>query len=101
MYKYKFMKYNEKVGFHNTDLHWQPFNFQIYSDLDIEYFEGALDWVLARDEVCGQNGVGLSGVSQVIYVHVWQTEQIMGPKCLKKAPGGVRNRGPYGANFAA
>ena len=40
----------------------------MYSDLDIEYFEGALDWVLARDEVCGENGVGLSGISQVTYV---------------------------------
>ena len=38
----------------------------MYSELDIEYFEGALDWVLARDEVCGGNGIGLSGMSQVI-----------------------------------
>ena len=44
------------------------FNFQIYSDLDIEYFEAALDWVTARDEVCAENGVGLSGVSQVTYI---------------------------------
>ena len=45
------------------------FNFQIYSDLDIEYFEAALDWVTARDEVCAENGVGLSGVSQVLNRH--------------------------------
>ena len=41
------------------------FDFQMYYDLDIEYFERALDWVLARNEVCGENGVGLSGISQV------------------------------------
>ena len=38
---------------------------QIYSDLDLEYFERALDWVLAREEVCGDNGAGLQGISQV------------------------------------
>ena len=38
---------------------------QIYSDLDLEYFEKALDWVLAREEVCGDNGAGLQGISQV------------------------------------
>ena len=38
---------------------------QIYSDLDLGYFEKALDWVLAREEVCGDNGAGLQGISQV------------------------------------
>ena len=38
---------------------------QIYSDLDLEYFERALDWVLARKEVCGDKGAGLQGISQV------------------------------------
>ena len=38
---------------------------QIYSDLDLEYFERALDWVLVRKEVCGDNGAGLQGISQV------------------------------------
>ena len=38
---------------------------QIYSDLDLEYFERALDWVLAREEVCRDNGAGLQGISQV------------------------------------
>ena len=38
---------------------------QIYFDLDLEYFEKALDWVLAREEVCGDNGAGLQGISQV------------------------------------
>ena len=38
---------------------------QIYSDLDLEYFEKALDWVLAREEVCRDNGAGLQGISQV------------------------------------
>ena len=38
---------------------------QIYSDLDLEYFERALDWVLVREEVCGDNGAGLQGISQV------------------------------------
>ena len=40
----------------------------MYSDLDIEYFEAALDWVAARNEVCTENGVGLSGISQVTYL---------------------------------
>ena len=44
-------------------------NLQMYSDLDIEYFERALDWLLARDEVCKENGVGLSGISQVTYIY--------------------------------
>jgi len=52
---------------------------KIYSDLDIEYFEGALDWVLARDEVCGQNGVGLSGVSQGGNIALAMA-QFLGPK---------------------
>ena len=38
---------------------------QIYFDLDLEYFERALDWFLDREEVCGDNGAGLQGISQV------------------------------------
>jgi len=30
--------------------------------------EAALDWLAARDEVCTENGVGLSGISQVTYL---------------------------------
>jgi len=41
---------------------------KVYSDLDIEYFEAALDWVAARNEVCIENGVGLSGISQVTFI---------------------------------
>jgi len=37
---------------------------KMYFDLDLEYFEKALDWVLAREEVCGDNGAGLQGISQ-------------------------------------
>jgi len=52
---------------------------KIYSDLDIEYFEAALDWVTARDEVCAENGVGLSGVSQGGNIALAMA-QFLGPK---------------------
>jgi len=52
---------------------------KMYSDLDIEYFESALDWVLARNEVCGENGVGLSGISQGGNIALAMA-QFLGPK---------------------
>jgi len=51
----------------------------MYSDLDIEYFEAALDWVAARNEVCTENGVGLSGISQGGNIALAMA-QFLGPK---------------------
>merc|ERR1711971_326836 len=48
-------------------------------DLDIEYFEAALDWVAARNDVCTENGVGLSGISQGGNIALAMA-QFLGPK---------------------
>ena len=44
-------------------------NFQLYSELDIDYFEAGLDWVLARNEVWKDKGIGVFGISQVCLFH--------------------------------
>ena len=56
-----------KVDFfsHSNPKSVKIWNFQLYSELDIEYFEAGLDWVLARNEVWKDKGIGLFGISQV------------------------------------
>ena len=41
--------------------------YQVYSVIDLEYFEAALDWLLARPQVAGDS-LGLCGISKVFNI---------------------------------